>query len=292
MLLEKSSGIEISELSWILSKMSNIFGTYTSICPFCIKIWKAERLLQTITELSIKELICTGFRKCSTKIGILIFSSAQFVKIMFPLAFSELWPYFEISDFAKVENIVKNIEELDVKHYQSFQGWKGSWKQLQKKSMQLLQKILRHHVGIPAEASQTQYMQAKTSSLRWVKFGSSLCISGSGKETNTIWTPPLLHDDKNDAERWGGNRTDSVPLCLQSCGVFILRHCVGLGAARAKIGKYRLACRGAMPRSQFIPVKIHSGLREGVGHTSPSYNKVCPRLPVWKGWPKRARRVV
>ena len=34
MLLEKSSGIEISELSWILSKMSNIFGTYTSICPF------------------------------------------------------------------------------------------------------------------------------------------------------------------------------------------------------------------------------------------------------------------
>ena len=40
-------------------------------------------------------------------------------------------------------------------------------------------------------------------------------------------------------------------------------------------------------RSKFIP-----GLREGVGHTSPSYNKVCPRLPVWKGWPKRARRVV
>ena len=34
MLLEKSSGIEISELSWILLKMSNIFGTYTSICPF------------------------------------------------------------------------------------------------------------------------------------------------------------------------------------------------------------------------------------------------------------------
>ena len=128
MLLEKSSGIEISELSWILSKMSNIFGTYTSICPFCIKIWKAERLLQTITELSIKELICTGFRKCSTRMGILIFSSAQFVKIMFPLAFSELWPYFEISDFAKVENIVKNIEELVVKHYQSFQGWKGSSK--------------------------------------------------------------------------------------------------------------------------------------------------------------------
>ena len=31
---------------------------------------------------------------------------------MFPLAFSQLWPYFEISDFAKVENIVKNIEEL------------------------------------------------------------------------------------------------------------------------------------------------------------------------------------
>ena len=29
-----------------------------------------------------------------------------------------------------------------------------------------------------------QYMQAKTSSLRWVKFGSSLCISGSGKEPN------------------------------------------------------------------------------------------------------------
>ena len=122
-----------------------------------------------------------------------------------------------------------------------------------KKTMQLLQKILRHHVGIPAEASQTQYMQAKTSSLRWVKFGSSLCISGSGKETNTIWTPPLLHDDKNDAERWGGNRTDSVPLCLQTCGVFILRHCVGLGAARTKIGKYRLARRGAMPRSKFIP---------------------------------------
>ena len=73
MLLEKSSGIEISELSWILLKMSNIFGTYTSICPFCIKIWKAERLLQIITELSIKELICTGFRKCSTKTGILIF---------------------------------------------------------------------------------------------------------------------------------------------------------------------------------------------------------------------------
>ena len=94
--------------------MSNIFGTYTSICPFCIKIWKAESLLQTITELSIKELICTGFRKCSTKIGICIFSSAQFVKIMFPLAFSQLWPYFEISDFAKVENSVKNIEELVV----------------------------------------------------------------------------------------------------------------------------------------------------------------------------------
>ena len=98
------------------------YGTYTCICPFCIKIWKAERLLQTITELSIKELICTGFRKCSTRIGILIFSIAQFVKIMFPLAFSQLWPYFEISDFAKVENIVKNIEELVVKHYQSFQG--------------------------------------------------------------------------------------------------------------------------------------------------------------------------
>ena len=108
------------------------YGTYTCICPFCIKIWKAERLLQTITELSIKELICTGFRKCSTRIGILIFSIAQFVKIMFPLAFSQLWPYFEISDFAKVENIVKNIEELVVKHYQSFQGWKGSSKQLQK----------------------------------------------------------------------------------------------------------------------------------------------------------------
>jgi len=58
-----------------------------------------------------------------------------------------------------------------------------------KKTMQLLQKILRHHVGIPEEASQTnliQYMQAKTCSLRWVKFGSSLCISGSGKEPNTI----------------------------------------------------------------------------------------------------------
>ena len=115
MLLEKSSGIEISELSWILSEMSNIFGTYTSICPFCIKIWKAERLLQTITELSIKELILRGFVKCSTKIGIFIFSSAQFVKIMFPLAFSELWPYFEMSVFAKGENIVKNIEELVVK---------------------------------------------------------------------------------------------------------------------------------------------------------------------------------
>ena len=38
----------------------------------------------------------------------------MFVKIMFPLAFSQLWPYFEISDFAKVENIVKNIEELVV----------------------------------------------------------------------------------------------------------------------------------------------------------------------------------
>ena len=103
-----------------------------------------------------------------------------------------------------------------------------------------------------------QYVQAKTSSLRWVKFGSSLCLSGNGKEPNTIWTPPLLHDDTNDAERWGGNRTDSVPLCLQTCGVFILRHCVGLGAARAKIGKYRLACRGQCPgpnlfRSKFIP---------------------------------------
>ena len=162
MLLEKSSGIEISELSWILSKMSNIFGTYTSICPFCIKIWKAERLLQTITELLIKELILRGFVKCSTKIGIFIFSSAQFVKIMFPLAFSELWlwPYFEMSDFAKVENIVKNIEELVVKHYQSFQGWKGSSKQLPKKTMQLLQKILRHHVGIPAESSQTYTVYA------------------------------------------------------------------------------------------------------------------------------------
>ena len=143
----------------------------------------------------------------------------------------------------------------------------------------------RRFCGIMLEFQQNllkliQYMQATTSSLGWVKFGSSLCIRGSGKEPNTIWTPPLLHDDKNDAERWGGYRTDSVPLCLQPCGVFILRHCVGLGAARAKIGKYRLACRGAMPRSQFIPVKIHSGLRERVGHTSPSY-KVCPRLPVW-----------
>jgi len=34
---------------------------------------------------------------------------------MFPLAFSELWPYFEMSVFAKGENIVKNIEELVVK---------------------------------------------------------------------------------------------------------------------------------------------------------------------------------
>ena len=86
----------------------------------------------------------------------------------------------------------------------------------------------------------------------------------------------------------------SVPLCLQTCGVFILRHCVGLGAARVKIGKYRLARRGAMPRSKFIEVKIHSGLGEGVGHTSPFYmvDKVRPRLPVWKGRPKRARRVV
>ena len=40
----------------------------------------------------------------------------------------------------------------------------------------------------------------------------------------------------------------SVPLCLQTCGVFILRHCVGLGAARVKIGKFRLARCGAMPR--------------------------------------------
>ena len=78
------------------------YGTYTCIFPFCIKIWKAESLLQTITELSIKELICTGFRKCSTKIGICIFSSARFVKIMFLLAFSELWPYFEFSDWKTV----------------------------------------------------------------------------------------------------------------------------------------------------------------------------------------------
>ena len=69
---------------------------------------------------------------------------------------------------------------------------------------------------------------------------------------------------------------------------------MGLGAARVKIGKYRLARRGAMPRSKFIEVKIHSGLGEGVGHTSPFYmvDKVRPRLPVWKGRPKRARRVV
>jgi hypothetical protein len=84
------------------------YGTYTCICPFCIKIWKAESLLQTITELSIKELICTGFRKCSTKIGICIFSSARFVKIMFPLAFSELWPYFEFSD----ENCLQLLVQL------------------------------------------------------------------------------------------------------------------------------------------------------------------------------------
>ena len=96
-----------------------------------------------------------------------------------------------------------------------------------KKTMQLLQKILRHHVGIPEEASQTnliQYMQAKTCSLRWVKFGSSLCISGSGKEPNTIWTPLLLHDDKNDAERWGGNSTEVYhfvckPVVSLSCGI-------------------------------------------------------------------------
>ena len=52
--------------------------------------------------------------------------------------------------------------------------------------------------------------------------------------------------------------------------------------------------QGAMPRSKFIEVKIHSGLGEGVGHTSPFYmvDKVRPRLPVWKGRPKRARRVV
>ena len=98
------------------------YGTYTFICPFCIKIWKAEGIRQTITELSIKELILRGFVNCSTKIGIFLFSSAQLVKIMFPSAFSELWPYFEMSDFAKGENIVENIEELVVKHYQSFQG--------------------------------------------------------------------------------------------------------------------------------------------------------------------------
>jgi hypothetical protein len=68
------------------------------------------------------------------------------------------------------------------------------------------------------------------------------------------------------------------PVVSLSCGI------EGLGAALVKIGKYRLARRGAMPRSKFIPVKIHSGLGEGVGHTSPSYmvDKVCPRLPVWK----------
>lgn len=158
--------------------------------------------------------------------------------------------------------------------------------------MQLLQKILRHHVGIPAEASQTQYMQAKTSSLRWVKFGSSLCISGSGKEPNTIWTPPLLHDDKNDAERWGGNSTEVYhfvckPVVSLSCGI-----AWALVPRARRLESTGWPAGGQCPgpnlfRSKFIP-----GLREGVGHTSPSYNKVCPRLPVWKGWPKRARRVV
>ena len=161
--------------------------------------------------------------------------------------------------------------------------------------MQLLQKILRHHVGIPAEASQTYTVYASQnlqSSLGQIR--QQLMHKRQRKRTEYYLNPPLLHDDKNDAERWGGTSTDSVPLCLQTCGVFILRHCVGLGAARVKIGKYRLARRGAMPRSKFIPVKIHSGLGEGVGHTSPSYmvDKVCPRLPVWKVWPKRARRVV
>ena len=137
-----------------------------------------------------------------------------------------------------------------MKHYQSFHT---DEKVLRSSCKKKQCSCFRRFYGIMLEFQQKllkliQYMQAKTCSLRWVKFGSSLCISGSGKEPNTIWTPPLLHDDKNDAERWGGNRTDSVPLCLQTCGVFILQHCVGLGAARAKIGKYRLARRGALPR--------------------------------------------
>ena len=87
----------------------------------------------------------------------------------------------------------------------------------------------RRFCGIMLEFQQKflnliQYMQAKTCSLRWVKFGSSLCTSGSGKEPNTIWTPLLLHDDKNDAERWGGNSTEVYhfvckPVVSLSCGI-------------------------------------------------------------------------
>ena len=196
-----------------------------------------------------------SFRKKFHK-DFLIFSSALFVKIMFPSAF--FWAMAVLWNFClcKAWNIVKIIEKLVVKHYQSFQGWKGSSKWLQKNQ----RNCFRRFCGIILEFQQNQkplkliqYMQAKTCSLRCVKFGSSLCISGSGKEPNTIWNPPLLHNDKNDAERWGGNLTDSVPLCLQTCGVFILRH-------------WRPWCRAsedwkvpAGPQGDNAPVQIYSG---------------------------------
>ena len=123
-----------------------------------------------------------------------------------------------------------------------------------------------------------QYMQAKTSSLRWVKFGSSLCISGSGKN-RILSEPPRCFMTIKMMPKDGVATAQIVhhfvcnPAVSLSCGI------AWALVPRAR----RLESTGwAMPRSQFIPVKIHSGLREGVGHTSPSY-KVCPRLPVWKG---------